>query len=237
MRQARREPALVPQAGGQGTRLQHALEGVVGLGAPAQRLGERARTDRRDHEFLDVDVAVGVGSTIEDVHHRHGQHMGVGTAEVAEQRQLAELGRSPCDCQRHAQDGVGAEPGLVRCAVQFEQPLVEEALLGDLHADDFRSDTVDDVADRVLHALAAVAGAAVTQFHCFELARRSTAGHSRPGERPVLEADLDFHGGIAARVEDLASADLVDGGHETTSCRLLDVGARRSLQSLGKQDH
>ena len=31
------------------------------------------RADRHDHEFLEVDAAVGVRAAVEDVHHRHGQ--------------------------------------------------------------------------------------------------------------------------------------------------------------------
>ena len=54
------EAALVAEAGGQALRLQQALEGVVGLDAPAQRLAEGLGTERDDHELLDVDVVVGV---------------------------------------------------------------------------------------------------------------------------------------------------------------------------------
>src|SRR5438046_1811965 len=58
VRQVRREPALVADPGGQLVLLQHGLQGVVGLGTPAERLAERGRTDRRDHELLDVHAVV-----------------------------------------------------------------------------------------------------------------------------------------------------------------------------------
>ena len=67
--------------------LQHRLERVVDLGAPAQRLAEGRRADRGDHELLDVDVGVGVRAAVEDVHHRHRQQVRVRAADVAEQRQ------------------------------------------------------------------------------------------------------------------------------------------------------
>ena len=91
-RQARREAALVAQAGGQAVLLQDRLERVVGLGAHGQRLGEGRGADRGDHELLDVDVAVGVGATVEDVHHRHGQQVRRGAADVAEERQAGRVG-------------------------------------------------------------------------------------------------------------------------------------------------
>ena len=74
---ARAEPAVV----------QRLLERVEDLGAHAQRLGERRRADRHDHELLEVDRVVGVRAAVEDVHHRHGQHVRRLAAEVAPQRQ------------------------------------------------------------------------------------------------------------------------------------------------------
>src|SRR3712207_7172062 len=35
----------------------------------------------------------------------------------------------------------------------------------------------------------------------------------RSGDRPVVEGDLDLHGGVSARVEDLPRADGVDAWH------------------------
>ena len=115
--------------------LQHALERVVDLGAPAQRLAERLGADRGDHELLDVDVGVGVAAAVEDVHHRHGQDVGVGAAEVAEQRQAGRLGSGLGHRERDAEDGVGAELALVVGAVEAEHHAVDEALLAGVVAD------------------------------------------------------------------------------------------------------
>jgi hypothetical protein len=89
------------------------LERVVGLGAPAQRLGERGGADRHDHELLEVDVVVGVLAAVEHVHHRHRQHVGVGAADVAVQRQAELVGGGLGHGERDAEDGVGAEPDLL----------------------------------------------------------------------------------------------------------------------------
>ena len=111
--EARREAALVAEAGREALLLQHRLERVVDLGAGAHRLGERRRPDRRDHELLDVDVGVGVRAAVEDVHHRHRQQVGVGPADVAVERQPGRLGRGLGDGERGAEDRVGAQVGLV----------------------------------------------------------------------------------------------------------------------------
>ena len=75
-----------------------------------QRLGERAAADGHDHELLKVDLVVGVGAAVEDVHHRHGKHMSALTAQIAPQRQpllgRGRMGRG----KRDREDCVGAQP-------------------------------------------------------------------------------------------------------------------------------
>ncbi len=208
-----REPALVAEAGGQPLLLQHRLQRVVHLGAPAQRLLEGRRTDRRDHELLDVDAGVGVRAAVEDVHHRHRQDVRVRAADVAEQRQPGRLGGGLGHRQRHAEDGVGAQPRLVRRAVEVEQRLVDQPLVVGAQPDDRGRDLVEHGLDRLLDALAAVAGAAVAQFDRLVLAGRGARRHRGPGERAVDQGHLDLDRRVAAGVEDLAGSDLLDDGH------------------------
>ena len=75
------------------------LEAVVNLGAGTERLAEGRKTDRSDHELLDVDVGVSVCATIEDVHHWYWQHMCVWSTDVTEQWQVSRLGRGLRDCK------------------------------------------------------------------------------------------------------------------------------------------
>ena len=212
--QARREAALVTEAGGQALALQHGLERVVDLGAPAQRLAERLGADRRDHELLDVHVGVGVRATVEDVQHRHRQHVRVRAADVAEQLQAAGRRGGLGDGERHAEDGVRAEPGLVRRAVQVDQLLVDDALLDRLDAGQLGADLVEHRGDRALDALAEVAlRVAVAQLDGLVLTGRR-AGRDRGAlQRAVVQRDLDLDGGVASRVQDLAGADLLDDRH------------------------
>ena len=160
-------------------------------------------------------------AAVEDVHHRHGQQVGVGAADVAEQRQARRLRRGARGGERGAEDGVGAELGLVGRAVEVEHRLVDEALVVGLEADDRAGDVLDDALDGLLHALADVALAAVAQLDGLEGAGGGTAGDGGATERAVLEEDLDLDGGVAARVEDLAGADSCDG------CHGLLLGSRR----------
>ena len=142
-----------------------------------------------------------------------GQQVRRRAADVAEQRQAGRVGGGPGDGEADAEDRVGAEPGLVRRAVEVDQPLVDQPLLAGLVADELGADDVEDAVDGLGHALAAVALTAVAQLHRLEGAGGGAAGHGGPGDRPVVEGDLDLHGGVSARVEDLPRAYGVDAGH------------------------
>ena len=212
--QVRRETALVAETGGQAALLQHRLQRVVDPGALHERLGVRRRADRGDHELLDVDVAVRVRAAVEDVHHRHREHVRVRAADVAEQRQAGRLRGRLGHGQADAEDGVGAELGLVRGAVQVEQRVVDQPLLVDVVPDDLLVDVLQDGGDRLLDTLAAVPGlVAVPQLDGLELTGGRARRHCRPGDGVVVEENLDLDSGVAARVEDLAGADGLDGGH------------------------
>ena len=79
------ETAFVPHRRRRSPRLERLLESVENLDAAAQRLGEGAGPYGHHHELLDVDVVVRVGTTVDDVHHRHGQaHIGTAAVEVSQ---------------------------------------------------------------------------------------------------------------------------------------------------------
>ena len=193
--------------------MQQRLERVVRLGAPAQRLGEARRADRREHELLHVDVGVGVRAAVEHVHERHRQHVRVGAADVAVQRELGLVGRRLRRGERHAEDRVGAEAALVVGAVEGDELVVEEALVGGVEADDGVGDLGVDVLDRGAHALAAVALAAVAQLDGLVGAGAGAARHDGPAARAGEQLDLDLDGRVPPGVEDLPAHDLDDRAH------------------------
>ena len=226
-REVRREAALVAEAGGEPLAREQALQHVVGLGAPAEGLAERLRADRQDHELLDVDVRLGVRAAVDDVHHRHRQHVGVRAADVAEERQLGGGGGGLRDGEADAEDRVRAEVRLVLGAVGRDQGRVDDALVGGVDALDGRAELVDDGGDGLLDALAAVALlVAVAQLVGLERAGGGAGGDGGAGDHAVLEQDLDLDGRVAARVQDLAGVDGVDGGHGGLLCSGNRVASR-----------
>jgi hypothetical protein len=102
---------------------------------------------------------------------------------------------------RDAEQRVGAQPGLVRRAVERKKALVQRPLVGRLAAQR-RRDLVVDVADRFPHALAAIAARIlVAQFERLSGAGRGPGGHRGAPARAGIEHHLYFNGWIAAGIE------------------------------------
>ena len=178
-----------------------------------RRFGEARGADRREHELLHVDVGVGVRAAVEHVHERHRQHVRVRTADVAVQRELGLVGGGLGRGERHAEDGVGPEAPLAVGAVERDQLVVEQALVGAVEADDGVGDLAVDVVDRGAHALAAVALAAVAQLVGLVRAGAGAARDDGPAPRARQQFDVDLDGRVPPGIEDLAAHDLHDRAH------------------------
>ena len=137
-----------------------------------------------------------------------------GTADVAVERQPARGCRRLGAGERHAEDGVGAEPALVLGPVELDQRCIERTLVLRIHAGERIEDFSVDRVDRLLHALAEIAAlVAVAQLDRLVRAGRGARGHPRAAHRAVLQHDIDLDRRVAAAVEDLAADDVDDGGH------------------------
>ena len=77
-----REAAFIADGSGKAARFQHLFQRMKNLGAVTKCLRESRRAFRHDHEFLEINRRVGVGASIQNVHHRHGQRFRVGAAEI-----------------------------------------------------------------------------------------------------------------------------------------------------------
>ena len=139
--------------------------------------------------------------------------MRVGSADVAEQGQLRGLRGRLGHRQRHAEDRVGAQPGLVRRAVEIHQGLVDQALLVGAETDHRRGDLVEHRLHSLLHTLAQVARSAVAKLDSLVLTGGGTRGHRGAGDRAVQQTDLDLDGRVPPGIEDFAGSDLLDDGH------------------------
>ncbi len=176
----------------------------------ANRVGERRRADRHDHELLEVDAAVGMRAAVEDVHHRDRERrLRLGWIEPAEVRVERHAVR-PCAAAR------ASAIETPRIALAPSRPLfgvpsssirnaIDGALIG-LASRQRRGDLAVDVADRLRHALAEIAAlVAVAQLERLALAGRRAGRHRRAPERAAVERDLHFDRGVAPRIENLSA--------------------------------
>ena len=152
-------------------------------------------------------------AAIDDVHHRHRQQRRLLAADITVERQALRVGCGLGRGQRHAENGVGAEPLLVLGAVEIAQGLIEPALIGGIEAFERLADLAVDRRDRLLHALAAIAGAAVPELVGLMRAGRGAGRHRGAAVMAALEHHIDLDGRVAAAVENFPADDGGDGGH------------------------
>src|SRR5690606_34933216 len=130
------------------------------LGAHAQCVGKGLGAYRLNHEFLDVDVVVGVFAAVDDVHHRHRHGVdargAVQIGDVHIQRHALGLGGSLGGSQGDGQDGVGAELGFVLGTVEVDHRAVEGLLVQRAFAQQQVTDRAVDVGHGLQNAFAQV---------------------------------------------------------------------------------
>ncbi len=184
---------------------------MVDFDAGPHGIGEAGETPGLDHEFLEVDVVVGVFSAIEDVHHGYGEGFGAGSAEVAVEWEACGFGGGLGDGHGDAEDGVGAEFSLVGGSIELDHELVDGFLVAGVEADEFRGDfgvdVVDGFEDALAHELFLVV---VAEFAGLVFAGAGAGGDGGAAEGAVFQNDIDLDGRIAAGVKNLASLDEFD---------------------------
>ena len=169
--------------------------------------------DGHHHEFLEIDLVVGVFAAVDDVGHGNRKNAGVGTTDIAVERQAVGRGGGLGGGQADPQDRVGTELALVRCAVRRDQCAVQPDLVGRIAPHGDLGQRRVDVGDGLGHPFAQVAFlVAVPQLDGLIDSGAGSGGNRRPPHRAVGQDHVHFDGRVAAAVEDLATDDLCNRG-------------------------
>ena len=143
-----------------------------------------------------------------------GRQLRIGAADIAVERQAGGLGSGLGDSERDAENGIGAEPALVRACRRARSWSGRSWI--------WFSASMPPIASKISPLTASTArstplprkrGAAVAQLDGLVGAGRGSRRHGCAAHRTVFEHDIDFDGRIAAAVEDLTADDVDDGGH------------------------
>ncbi len=131
--QVRRVAAFVANSGVHAFAFQHFRQVMENFRTHANRFFHGFRANRLDHEFLDVDVVIGVLTTVDDVHHRQ-RHREFARRAVQFSNVLIQRHAFRCGCsfgvgQRNRQNRVSAEVGFVFGAVQVDHDFIDVRLI------------------------------------------------------------------------------------------------------------
>ena len=164
-------------------------------------------------------------AAVEDVHHRHRQNPRLRAADIAEQRQAADIRRGFGDRQRNAENGIGAESRLVGRAVERDHRLVDRHLILGVEPGQSIENVAIDGFDRLQHALAAervLSPSRSSTASCVPVdAPEGTA--ARPKDA-IFQGHVDFDRGIAAAIQNFAASNIDDRGHKSSFRRVSSFG-------------
>ncbi|MNV57135.1 hypothetical protein D3C71_1494510 [compost metagenome] len=186
--------------------------------AGTQRFFEARSANRQDHEFLYVDVVVGMSAAVHDVHHRNRKLLSVESAQVSVQRHIQINSGSAGYSHGYSQDGVSAQLAFVRRSVQGDHSLVDAQLVKSVHADYFRSDDLVNVLNGSQYAFAQVAGfVVVAELNGFVSACGSAGRNDGAAFSAGFQVYVNFYSRVAAGVQYLASIYIRNNSHSIHS--------------------
>ena len=183
-RQIGREAALITHRGAHALGAQHRFQSVEYFDAVAQRFTKARGAHRQDHELLHVHVVVSMHAAVNNIHHRHRQRelacLSVVAGNVSVERQIHVLSGGFRHGERHRQDGIGTQAGLVAGAIEFDHGAVDARLVSGVAADERIAQLAVYLGHGLRHALATIAlGVVVAQLDRFSGAGRGARGRGR----------------------------------------------------------
>ena len=203
------ETTLVTYSSAQAALLEQLGQCVEHLSTHANSLALVLGTYGTDHELLECDGSITVCTTIDDVHHGHGQHVSIGTTDVAIQGHTEVVGSGASHSEGYTQDGVSTELALGGGAVELDHRHVDGALIKGIHTLNLGSDYLVNVLDSFQDALTTVTLlVTVTKLECLVLTSGCATGHRSTAHVAALEGYFNFYSRIATRIQNFSGMNL-----------------------------
>ena len=201
--QVRCETALVADSGGVALALQQLLKAVEYLGTPAKGLTEGRRTHGHDHELLSIHRIRCMRAAVQDVHHRHRQAVGIGTAQETIQGNAQRLCSSLAAGNGHCQNGIGAQLCLVLCTVSRQHSGIYRINILGIHSLQGIVDDGIDILYGLGNALAAeLCLVIVSELDGLELTGGCTAGRCTSSHSTIRQIYLCLYRRISSGIND-----------------------------------
>mmetsp|Transcript_73373 Transcript_73373/g.174890 ORF Transcript_73373/g.174890 Transcript_73373/m.174890 type:complete len:211 (-) Transcript_73373:1053-1685(-) len=194
---------------------------MVHLTADLQSFSEALGTDWQNHKLLAGKTVAGMASTIDNVegwnwHDVAGCRSAGQTRQVLVEGHLHRGGTSTANGHGHGQDGIctkvrlAPSPVVLGAIEDLDHDPINLLLLGNIHANKLRSNLLVDILHCLEHALAQqTLFVTITKLKSLVDAGGGSAWNSCT-EEVIVCHEINLHGGIPARVEDLARLDALD---------------------------
>ncbi len=206
--QGRCETSFIPDSGTQSPVMQHFFQNMENFRTGAKSFSERTGAYRTYHELLKSDRSIGMGTSVDNIHHRNRQDLRIASSDITVQRNLQSSRCGFCTSQRHSQHGIGAQIVFRPGTAQFYQHPIYGRLIQRIHSQKrIRNDRID-IFNGFQHAFSHIPRLIpVTQFQSLVFARRGSGRYGRPSEGTGFEHYVHFNSGISTGIQYFPSCD------------------------------
>src|SRR5690606_16214582 len=183
--------------------------------AHAERLPEGVGANRHDHEFLKIDLVVGMRPPVEDVHQGNGQRIGIDAPHVTVKRLAGFLRSGLGHRHGYTQNRIGAHFTFVFGTVYLQHHFVDQVLVENIHA----SQRVRQFLIYVLNRLAdpfskVVCVVAVSKLNGFMSTCRGPGGNGCPANNAIFSGYIDFNSRVSPGIQDLPGLYIINNTHQ-----------------------
>ena len=120
-----------------------------------------------DHKFLQINTAIGMRATVQNIHHWYGQLTRRGATDIAIEGHAISCGSGFGRRERNAQYAICADCALVGCAIDIAHDLIDFYLVRWVKANNGFGNFIIDILNSFFHALAQIARLPIAHFHSF----------------------------------------------------------------------
>lgn len=152
-----------------------------------------------------------MSTTVDDVHHRHGESIGVATTDIFVKGKIKIVGCSFCHCERNTENGISTEVALCFSTIKSKHCFVNLDLIKSAHANECIGDGAIHISNSFGYTFAHVTSfVSIAELKSFVNTGGSTRGNRSAAKSTAFKNHIHFNCRVATGIEHLTANDFFD---------------------------
>ena len=156
-------------------------------------------TNRHNHKFLKIDRIIGMRTTIDNIHHRNRQSVGINTTHITIKILTGFLSSSISHSQRNTQNSIGTQIRFIRSSIQFNHSVINRNLIGNIHTFQFFINCFINILNSFQHTFTKIQRfIIISKLTSFVNTCRSPRRNSRTSNNTIISNYFNFNSRITS---------------------------------------